>query len=51
MDGGRKGGEVGGIGLRYKEERRKVGGRSLPFSQGRSKIANNRARPLGGAKK
>jgi hypothetical protein len=51
MDGGGKVGEVRGFALRYKEERRKVGGRSLPFIPGRSKIWNNRARPLAGAKK
>lgn len=43
--------QIGEFALRYIEEGRKVGGRSLPFSQGRSKIGNNRAHPLGGAKK
>jgi len=40
--------EVGGFAFGYKEERRKVGGRSLPIYQGRSKIGS---RPLAGAKK
>jgi hypothetical protein len=38
---GREVGEVGGFALRYKEERRNVGGRSLALFQGHSKIGNN----------
>jgi hypothetical protein len=35
---GGKVGEVGGFALRYKEERRKVGGRSLPIFKGARRL-------------
>jgi hypothetical protein len=42
---------VGGFALGYKEESRKSGRKVIAFFQGRSKIGNNRARLLAGAKK
>ncbi len=52
MDGrGGKDGQVDGFALRYKEERRKVGGRSLPFCRGRSRIGNIRTRQAGQAQR